>query len=174
MLHGRRAVARRAAPAFGDGERRAQAVDDLVDRRHVDVLEQTVRREDGQAGVVHVGEADHDPVGAVVAGGAALVAKREGGLVAVVAVGDQHLLVGQQRDHAVDGGAGDRAQAAGVAVAVEGFEGGRGGRRSRRQGPPDLVVGVGVEQKDLAYVGVGRAQQLEAVHLGAGVGLFVG
>ena len=133
-----------------------------------------MRREDGQAGVVHVGEADHHPVGAVVAGRAALVAVGEGRLVAVVAVGDQHLLVGQQRDDAVDGRARDRAQAAGVAVAVERHEGGRGRRRSRRQGPPDLVVGVGVQQEDLAQVGVRRAQQFEAIDLGAGVRLFVG
>ncbi len=92
----------------------------------------------------------------------------------MMAVGDQHLPVGEQRHDLVDDRAADRSQAAGVAVGVGRFEGGRWRRRSRRQRPPDFVAGVGVEQEDLAQVGVGGAQQLEAVDLGAGVSLLVG
>ncbi len=61
---------------------------------------------DGQTGIVHARQADHDPVGAVVAGGAALGPVGESRLVAVMAVGDQQLLVGKQRHDLVD----DRAR----------------------------------------------------------------
>jgi len=60
--------------------------------------------EDEQAGVVRGGEGgEHEVLGPLAGVARGLVAKREGGLVAVVAVGDVQLLGGQG---AADGGAG--------------------------------------------------------------------
>ena len=138
-----------------------------------DALEQAVRGEHGQAGIVHARQADHDPVGALVAGGAAFVAVGQGRLVAVVAVGDQELrsassaatrsvtapVSSRRRQRLPSPSRASRAGAGGGAAASSAAP-----RRGR----------VGVEQEDLAQVGVGGAQQLETVDLGAGVRRLVG
>ena len=90
QVRGERLEAVRVRGALGkDREVRAQPVEDDVHGRDVHALEQPVRGKDGEPGVAHAAQVDHEPVGARVAGGAPLVAVVDGGLVAVVAVGDE-------------------------------------------------------------------------------------
>ena len=111
----------------------------------------------------------------MVARGAALVAVRQGRLIAMVAVGDVQRLVGEQVGDAPCPRAADRRDAVRVAVAVAGHARAIVGRlvgRGRQLGSDGAAV-VGVEEEDLAQVGMGGAVQIEAVHLGARVGLLV-
>ncbi len=134
----------------------------------IHAVDQPVRGQDAQAGGVHVDEGHHDAPGAGEIG--VFLAECQRGFVAVVAVGDEQLLVRHQLADAL--AAGNLPHAVYGAVLV-----GHLGQRRRPGGFIEQGVhgagGVGIEHEDLAEVGVGVAQQLEAVLLGAGEGLLV-
>ena len=99
-----------------------------------------------------------------------LVAEGQRGLVAVVAVGDQQLLVRHQLLDARR--VGDLPEAVHGAVLVGDLGQRRGCGRLVEQ-RVDGAVGVGVQHEELAEVRVGVAQQLQAVLLGPGERLLV-
>ena len=140
-----------------------------------------VRGQDAQSGAVHVDESHHDELVGKCAGsgvsvgrigGAAFVAVGEGGFVAVVAVGDDEFLV-------VHGGAdgidqkriGDLPDAVNDAVFIfyRDIRDCSGGSGEKGFDPSGILI----EHENLAEVGAGGAQQIEAVGLGFGQGLLV-
>ena len=131
--------------------------------------EQAVGGEDGEAGVVEPGERHQGVVLRALA--ADLVAVGAGGLVAVVAVGDQQLGVGQRLDHGGDHGrVVDPPDPVDGAVGVGDLAPGLGG-----EGGLDQRPGVdGREREDRREVQVRRPRQFEAVLQRAGVGALVG
>ena len=117
--------------------------------------------------------------------GGTLLGVGDGGFVAMVAVGDDELLVGHGGDDEVDeGGIGELPDAMHDAVLVgDGEVGGLGVRPSTF---PEVCLvllaedqffrgesGVGVEHVDLLAVGAGGFEESEAVGLVLGEGLFV-
>ena len=94
------------------------------------------------------------------------------GLVAVVAVGDDELLVahggGEQAD---GGGVADAPEAVQHAVLVGDL--GLGWSVAVIEDGLDGAGGVGIEHEDLAEVGVGGLEKIEAVALGLGEGLLM-
>ena len=157
--------------------------------------------QDGDAGGVHVDEGHHHGgfgegrrgemagaellvfVARLVEGqfelGGALLGVGDGGLVAVVAVGDDELLVGHGGDDEVDeGGVGELPDAVDDAVLVGDGEVGRVVVVAVRAGAFEDEFfggegGVGVEHVDLLAVGAGGLEEGEAVGLVLGEGLLV-
>ncbi len=125
--------------------------------------------EDGEAGVVEPGERHQRVVLRALA--ADLVAVGAGGLVAMVAVGDQELRFGERLDHGGDDHRpGDPPDAVDGAVGVGDLAPGLVG-----EGGGDQRPGVdGGEREDRREVQVGRAGQLEAVAQRPRVGALVG
>ncbi len=125
--------------------------------------------EDGEAGVVEPGERHQRVVLRALA--ADLVAVGAGGLVAVVAVGDQQLGAGEALDHRGDDGrVGDPPDAVDGAVGVGDLAPGLG-----REGGLDQRPGVlGREREDRREVQVRGPRQFEPVDERAGVGALVG
>lgn len=162
---------------FFDGEIFLEFLLELVE---VDVGhgDESVGGEDGEAGVEHVAEDDHD----VVEGGVGVCVfgffadfggEVAGGLVAVVAVGDEEDLVAECF---LDGGDGlgvvEFPEVVGETVVAFDFD--LGGAESVFDGVSYLVVGVHVHELDGFEVGVGGAHEVEAVCFGFGEGFFVG
>ena len=93
-------------------------------------------------------------------------------LVAMVAVGDDELLVGHGAgEQANDGRIVDAPDAVQDAVLVGDF--GVGGACTFVEDLFDAAGGIGVEHENLAEVGMGGLEQVQAVALGLGEGLLV-
>jgi hypothetical protein len=134
--------------------------------------EQPVGGEDGEPGVGHRAE-EHQRV-AVLALAADLLGVDARGLVAVVAVGDQELGIGEGVADGGDGGlvgaAPDRGgRAVGVGGGAEGRIRGRG-----LECRPGRALWVGVEAEDGGEVRARGAGQVETILLRAGLGALVG
>ena len=96
----------------------------------------------------------------------------ERGLVAVVAVGNDELFVGHGGDEqADDGGIADAPDAVQNAVFVGNF--GVGGTSALIENLLNATGRIGVEHEDLAEVGVGGLEQVEAIAFWLGEGLLV-
>jgi hypothetical protein len=136
-----------------------------------------MRRQHGDAGAIQVGDRHQHPVpraGLVTVGGTHLVAVAQCRLVAVVAVGDEQLLV--EKVGARGGGEGGIAHdpevvagAAAVSHRVQGWL--RAGLGTEAL---ELPGRVGEQREDRAEVGVNGAHQPQAVLLGPGEGGLVG
>ena len=147
-----------------DVEALAQAVaEQLLALRVVgEAGEQPVGGEDGEAGVVEAGQRHQRVVVRALA--ADLVAVGAGGLVAMVAVGDQQLGAGEALvDGGVDGRVADPPDAVDRAVLVGHLAPGlaRGGRLDQRPGV------LGGQREDRREVEPGGARQVEPVLLRA-------
>ena len=111
--------------------------------------------------------------------GRALLGVGDGGLVAVVAVGDDELLVRHGGEEQIDDvGIGDLPDSVDDVVLVgDGEVGWSGVGAVRATGAEDQFFGgeggVGVEHVDLLAVGAGGLEESEAVGLVFGEGLFV-
>ena len=144
--------------------------------------------QDDQAIGVHVDEGHHDGgfrigrvgqlAGAVLVlgrggmGGGVFSGVIEGGFIAMVAVGDDELLVVHGGDEEADGGGvGDAPEAVKDAVFVGDL--GFGGAVLVVEDLFHAAGGIGVEHEDLAEVGMGGFEQVEAVALGLGQGLLM-
>ncbi len=166
-------------PRLDRRRRRLVAVDDVegrarrrAQRREVEVgqiPDQPMRRQHQQPRILGARQEHHREVGRRaprrVVERAQLGAEPQHRLVAVVAVGDQDLLVGEQAHQARD-----RRRLAQPPEAMPDAVGGRGvERRLRRRRAVDELargaVGVAVEAEDRRDLRVGRPQQLEAILL---------
>ena len=111
-------------------------------------------------------------LGLVRRGGGVLLGVVEGGFVAVMAVGDDELLVGHGGGQQADRGrVADAPEAVKNAVLVGDF--GLGGAVAVVEDLLDASGGVGVEHEDLSEVGAGGFEEVEAVVFGLGEGLLV-
>ena len=168
-------------------------------REVFEAVDDAVGGQDGDAGGFHVDEGHHHGcfgegrdgevaggelfvfVAGLVEGelelGAALLGVGDGGLVAVVAVGDDELLVGHGGDDEVDEtGVGELPDFVDDAVLVGDGEVGWVCGPSGRGAEDELFGGegrVGVEHVDLLAVGAGGLEEAHAVGLVLGEGLLV-
>ena len=154
------------------------AFEDGVWIKVLKVAHHAVGRENDQAGVLHVDEVHHLIILRVAGLGnavfAAVVAVVDGGLIAVVTVGDIELAVGKVGAELLDDAlVGDDPKAVGDAVVVGELIVGVA-LRLRVEGVEGGVLAVHVEGVDLAEIAVGRLHQVKAVGFRLGEGEFMG